>query len=255
MSLLQNRKFVFIVLNADKLKMKFVVWVLCIVLEISLLDYASSSSCQTLDRTLFTDCVQAGYNVSKFNPSRSPKELGLIASMQSKFKNCSSLSSLLTCSVQLSKCPTSTLPCKDVCKNFVSECQNSSSENDGLIALFRGICELLPSDKCSPKPNNVNNSASGKWRMFFPKFIIGWIRAQSICIVTVARWQNGTSLVETEIMYSLSTIKFAITTCNKAISPLPYNVEHPLCYANALNTRKVIWLTDSINRTSDVVAA
>ena len=145
--------------------MKLLVWVLFTALEISLVDYASSSSCQTLDPALFTDCVQAGYNVSKFIPSRKQKELsGLVASMQSKFKNCSSLSSLLTCSVQLPKCPAaaSALPCKDVCKNFVSECQNSSSENDGLIALFRGICELLPSDKCASKPNTLNNSASGK---------------------------------------------------------------------------------------------
>ena len=140
-------------------------WVLFVALGISLVEYASSSSCQKLNSTLFADCVQAGYNVTEFYPNTSPKQLSsLIASMRSIFKNCSSLSSLMTCSVQLPKCPTaaSTLPCKDVCRNFVSECHNSSSESDGLIALFRGICELLPTDKCLPTPNNLNNSASGK---------------------------------------------------------------------------------------------
>jgi len=161
---LQNRKFAFVDLNTDKLKMNLFGLVLFVALGISLVDYVSSSACQTLNSTLFADCVQAGYNVTKFNPNTSQKELsGLISSMRSKFKNCSSLSSLMTCSLQLPRCPTSTptLPCKDVCRNFVAECQSSSSESDGLIALFRGICELLPSNKCL-SPNNLNNSASGK---------------------------------------------------------------------------------------------
>ena len=150
---------------------------LFVALGISLVDYVSSSPCQTLNSTLFADCVQAGYNVTKFNPNTSQEELsGLIASMRSKFKNCSSLSSLMTCSVQLPRCPTSTLPCKDMCRNFVAECQSSSSESDGLIALFRGICELLPSNKCLSTPNNLTNSNSGKWRMLFPNFIMVWIR-------------------------------------------------------------------------------
>lgn len=143
-------------------------WVLIVALEISLVDYASSSTCQKLNATLFSDCTKAGYNVTEVNPNRTEVELsGLIATMQSKFKNCSSLSSLMTCSVQLPKCPTSApkLPCKEACKNFVSECQNRSNENDGLMALFRGICELLPSEKCLPTPNNLTNSALGKWRI------------------------------------------------------------------------------------------
>lgn len=161
---MQNRKFAFVDLNTDKLKMNLFGLVLFVALGISLVDYVSSSPCQTLNSTLFADCVQAGYNVTKLIPNTSQKELsGLIASMRSKFRNCSSLSSLMTCSVQLPRCPTSTmLPCKDMCRNFVAECQNSSSESDGLIALFRGICELFPSNKCLSSPNNLNNSASGK---------------------------------------------------------------------------------------------
>ncbi|XP_078378808.1 uncharacterized protein LOC144661959 isoform X4 [Oculina patagonica] len=141
--------------------MKLLSFVLFLALETLLVDYASSSSCPPLNRTLFNDCIQAGYNVSNFTSSRSPNVLSsLIANMQNKFKNCSSFSSLMTCSVHLPKCSagTSTLPCKEVCKNFVADCQHSSSADDGLIALFRGICELLPSSKCLPKPNNLNNT-------------------------------------------------------------------------------------------------
>lgn len=144
--------------------MKLLSFVLFVALEIWLVDYASSSSCQPLNRTLFNDCVQAGYNVSNFPASRSQNELSsLIARMQNKLKSCSSLSSLMTCSVQLPKCSsgTSTLPCEEVCKNFVADCQ-SSTENHGLVALFRGICELLPSSNCLPKPSNLNSSDSGK---------------------------------------------------------------------------------------------
>ena len=153
-------------LNADKVKMNLFGWVLFVALEISLVDYASSSACPKLNSTLFTaDCVRAGYNVTaEFYPNGAQKELSdSFARMRRKFNNCSSLSSLMTCSVQLPKCPTAPLPCKEACKNFVSECHNSSSEHDGLIALFRGICELLHSDKCLSKPNQtLNDSASGK---------------------------------------------------------------------------------------------
>lgn len=157
-------------LNTDKVKMNFFGWVLFVALEISLVNYTSSSVCPKLNSTLFTDCVQAGYNVTaEFYPNEAQKELSdSFARMRSKFKNCSSLSSLMTCSVQLPKCPTSALPCKEACKKFVSECHNSSNEHDGLIALFSGICELLHSDKCLSKPNQtLNDSASGKCRMFF----------------------------------------------------------------------------------------
>ena len=156
----------FVDLSTDKVNMNLLGWVvLFAALEILLVDYASSSRCQMLNNTLFTDCTKAGYNVTDLIPNRRQKELsGLIAIMQSKFKKCSSLSSLMACSVQLPRCPTaaSKLPCKEACRNFVSECQNGLSENDGLIALFRGICELLPSEKCLPTPNNFNNSAFGK---------------------------------------------------------------------------------------------
>lgn len=165
LALLQNRKFAFVDLKTDKVNMNLLGWVIFVALEISLVGYASSSRCQRLNSTLFTDCTKAGYNVTELNPNSTQKELsGLIATMRSKFKNCSSLSSLMTCSVQLPKCSTSapTLPCKEACKNFVSECQNTSNENEGLVALFRGICELLPSKKCLPTPNNLTNSAFGK---------------------------------------------------------------------------------------------
>ena len=158
----------FVALNTDNVKMKLFGWVLFVALEISLVDYvyASNSKCPKLNSTLFADCVQAGYTVTgKFNPERTQKELSrLIASMGSKFKNCSSpsLSSLMTCSVQLPKCPASKLPCREACKGFVSECQSSSTENDGLIALFRGICEVLPPEKCLTTPNNLSNSAFGE---------------------------------------------------------------------------------------------
>ena len=152
-------------LKTDKVNMNLLGWVLFVALEISLVDYASTSTCQKLNTTLLSDCTKAGYNVTELNPSRTQEELsGLISAMRSKFKNCSSLSSLMTCSVQLPKCPTQApkKPCKEACKNFVSGCQNRSVENDGLIALFRGICEHLPSKNCLPTPNNVTNSALGK---------------------------------------------------------------------------------------------
>ena len=155
----------FVDLFSNEMTMKLLSFVLCIYLGTLLADYASSSSCQPLNRTLFDGCVQAGYNVSEVSTSRSQSELSsLITNMQNKFKNCSSLSSIMTCSVQLPKCSTgkSMLPCKEVCKNFVADCQQSSSENEGLIALFRGICELLPLNKCLPKPSNLTDNHSGK---------------------------------------------------------------------------------------------
>ena len=145
--------------------MKLLSFVLVFALETLLVDCTPSSSFRPLNSTLFGDCVRAGYNVSTFTASRSQKELSsLITGMQNKFRNCSSLSRLMTCSVQLPKGSAGklTLPCKEVCRKFVADCQEISIDNDGLIALFRGLCELLPSSKCLPKPYNLNDSNSGK---------------------------------------------------------------------------------------------
>ncbi|KAJ7377000.1 hypothetical protein OS493_031273 [Desmophyllum pertusum] len=53
---------------------------------------------------------------------------------------------------------TSMLPCKEVCKRFVADCQHISGANEGLLALFRGVCEVLtgPSGKCLPKSGNFS---------------------------------------------------------------------------------------------------
>lgn len=142
--------------------MKLLACVLVIALESLLVNGDSNSSCQPLNRALFNDCVEAGFNVSEVHaPSRSQNELfGLITNMKSKFKTCSSFSTLMTCSVHLPKCTTTTsmLPCKEVCKSFVADCQHSSGANEGLLALFRGVCEVLPrpSDKCLPKSGNFS---------------------------------------------------------------------------------------------------
>lgn len=132
--------------------MKILAWIFFVSLEVLLVDFAASS-CQPLNTTLFNGCVQAGYHVSNFTSSGKEVELShLITNMQRKFKNCSSLLSLMTCSLHLPKCPTAQLPCKDACKKFLSDCGDISSENDGLKTLFRGICELLPSTKCLSEP-------------------------------------------------------------------------------------------------------
>ena len=137
--------------------------VLYIVIQSLLANFASSSQCQSLSSAKFNDCIKAGYNVSsEFSSSRGPDEISsLIASMQRKLKNCSSISALMSCSLLLPKCPTASsgLPFqREVCRNFVRDCQNGSQENEGLIALLRGLCELIPSNRS----NNSNTGADGK---------------------------------------------------------------------------------------------
>lgn len=129
---------------------------LFIAIQSLLANYASG--CQPLNSTMFNDCIKAGYNESaEFSNRRQHEISSLISSMQKKFKNCSSVSALMSCSVLLPKCSTASsprLPSGDVCRNFVRDCQDVSQEIEGLIAIFRGLCELYS--------NHSNTGADGK---------------------------------------------------------------------------------------------
>ena len=137
--------------------------------ECSLAKFASSNSCQPLNRTLFGSCIDVGYNVSEFKTStpQSQQLAILIQAAQSKLKNCSfsnQSSNLMTCSIFLpgSKCPSARLPCKDACRSFVSDCQDGSSDIEGLLTLFNGLCHLLPTDRClSTSMAHSNTTTAG----------------------------------------------------------------------------------------------
>ncbi|KAM7444346.1 hypothetical protein ABFA07_007018 [Porites harrisoni] len=124
---------------------------------------ASSNSCQPLNRTLFGSCINAGYNVSEFKTStpQSQQLAILIQAAQSKL-NCSRFSNLMTCSIFLpgSKCPSARLPCKDTCRSFVSDCQDGSSDIEGLLTLFNRLCHLLPTDQCLPTSMAHSNTTT-----------------------------------------------------------------------------------------------
>ena len=145
--------------------MKLFSLILLATFESLFVNYASSQ-CQSLNRTLFNGCLDAGYNVSEFSGSRTQDEMAsLISSMQSKFQNCSaSLLTLMTCSVHVPKCSTSSarLPCREVCRKFVRDCQGGSTESEGLLAVFRGLCELPTTDKCLPSSKQFNDTKTSK---------------------------------------------------------------------------------------------
>ncbi|CAH3149631.1 unnamed protein product [Pocillopora meandrina] len=133
---------------------------LLVSLETLLLDFASGGKCQPLNTTLFNSCVQAGYyNSSAFDSGRQGELASLIFNMQKRF-NCSSLTNLMTCSLYLPICQSTKLPCKSTCKKFLSDCRNVSSENDGLKALFRGLCGVLPSTRCTSHSTHSNDSGT-----------------------------------------------------------------------------------------------
>lgn len=144
--------------------MKLLSLVLLIVaFECSLANFASGNSCQPLNRTLFGSCINAGYNVSEFKTStpQSQQMAILIQAAQSKL-NCSRFSNLMTCSIFLpgSKCPSARLPCKDACRSFVSDCKDGSSDIEGLLTLFNGLCQLLPTDQCLPTSMAHSNTTT-----------------------------------------------------------------------------------------------
>lgn len=146
--------------------MKFLSLVLLLVaFECSLVNFASSNSCQPLNRTLFGSCINAGYNVSELNTStpQSQQLANLIQAAQSKLKNCSRFLNLMTCSIFLpgSKCPSARLPCKDACRRFVSDCQDGSSDIEGLLTLFNGLCQLLPADGLPTSTAHSNTTTAG----------------------------------------------------------------------------------------------
>ncbi|RMX42128.1 hypothetical protein pdam_00001238 [Pocillopora damicornis] len=133
---------------------------LLVSLETLLLDFASGGICQPLNTTLFNSCVQAGYyNSSAFDSGRQGELASLIFNLQKRF-NCSSLTNLMTCPLYLPICQSTKLPCKSTCKKFLSDCRNVSSENDGLKALFGGLCGVLPSTRCTSHSTHFNDSGT-----------------------------------------------------------------------------------------------
>lgn len=128
--------------------MRLVSLVLLITFESLFVNYASSQ-CVSLNNTLLNNCFQAGFNESEFTKSRPLQNISnLIMSMKTKFDNCSSsLSTLMTCSLHVPRCSNTSsrkLPSREECKKFVSGCQDVSVDTEGLMALFRGLCDLLP---------------------------------------------------------------------------------------------------------------
>ena len=152
--------------------------VLLIAIQSLLAYYAyASSECRPLNSTMFNDCIKAGYNVSgEFTGRQGQHEISsLIASMQKKFKDCSSHSALISCSVHLPNCSTASSRLSltgNVCRNFTRDCQNGSQETEGLIALFRGLCEVL----------HPNTGADGKWIIL--------ISNCRLCVLTVSSYDK-----------------------------------------------------------------
>lgn len=146
--------------SLKKLTMWILAGLLLVSLETLLLDFASGGICQPLNTTLFNSCVQAGYyNSSAFDSGRQGEVASLIFNLQKRF-NCSSLTNLMTCPLYLPICQSTKLPCKSTCKKFLSDCRNVSSENDGLKALFRGLCGVLPSTRCTSHSTHSNDSGT-----------------------------------------------------------------------------------------------
>ena len=147
-------------MSLKKLTMWILAGLLLVSLETLLLDFASGGICQPLNTTLFNSCVQAGYyNSSAFDSGRQGEAASLIFNLQKRF-DCSSLTNLMTCPLYLPICQSTKLPCKSTCKKFLSDCRNVSSENDGLKALFRGLCGVLPSTRCTSHSTHSNGSGT-----------------------------------------------------------------------------------------------
>lgn len=145
-------------------KMRLVSLVLLITFESLFVNYASSQ-CVSLNNTLLNNCFQAGFNESEFTKNRSLQNISnLIMSMKTKFDSCSkSLSTLMTCSLHVPRCSSTSsrkLPCREDCKKFVSGCRDVSAHTEGLMALFRGLCDLLP--LCTSPSDRLNTTAEGE---------------------------------------------------------------------------------------------
>ena len=93
---------------------------------------------------------------------------------------CSDFASTILCSLYLPKCEkgrdTPLPPCRKVCTQFVSECQDSLRKA-GLAGMFTVLCDLLPdgggqSKECFYPSNFKDTSPGGKGRfVYLPQWI------------------------------------------------------------------------------------
>ncbi|KAK3747491.1 hypothetical protein QZH41_011364 [Actinostola sp. cb2023] len=115
------------------------------------------SKCEPLDDPLQQLCHSVGYNFTASFPIENgiryqDKVYSDVSKELNTLTNCSQLSNLMVCSRYVPKClenrKAPIFPCREVCEQFVQDCQ-VKLEGNNLKLLYTALCRLLPDKKAN----------------------------------------------------------------------------------------------------------
>ena len=147
-------------------------------------DLTLARKCERIDTSVLPACTKAGYsftaNFSKVGQQRYQEfvssELNFLAKY---FKSCSSHSEAFMCARYVPKCSDSVaeghvLPCREVCDQFVDDCETALRER-ALYNRYVAYCGLLNSTQCF-KPKGFiprTNITRGKFELSTQSIFLG----------------------------------------------------------------------------------
>lgn len=114
-----------------------------------------ATKCERIDSSLLPNCTKIGYNfTANFSLVGLQKYQAYVSSevafLSDRFSNCSRHSRALVCARYVPKCSENVegpvLPCREVCEQFVDDCENALSDS-GHYYQYVAFCRLLSSER------------------------------------------------------------------------------------------------------------
>ena len=123
------------------------------------IDITLANKCERIDTSVLPACTNIGYNfTANFSDVGQQSYQAYVSSeialFVDRFNSCSPHLKAIVCARYVPKCSKSmegpVLPCREVCEQFVDDCETPLSES-GLYKRYVAYCRLLSSQKDSSK--------------------------------------------------------------------------------------------------------
>ena len=141
-------------------------------------DFTFAGKCRQINSSVLPACANVGYTyTANFSDIGQTSYQEYVSSevtlFANRFSSCSPLSKAVVCSRYVPKCSERfeqpVLPCRQVCEQFVSDCDKELKES-GLYKRYVAYCRLLASDKditanCFKPDGFVSRTTKGKFQL------------------------------------------------------------------------------------------
>lgn len=151
------------------------------------IDFTLANKCERIDTSLLPACTNVGYNFTANFSSVGQQSYQAYVSSEivlfaDRFNSCSPHLKAFVCARYVPKCSENiegpVLPCREVCEQFVDDCETPLSES-GLYNRYAAYCRLLSSEKDNSKqcfkPSGfvaISNGTKGEFQLNFLQILL-----------------------------------------------------------------------------------